>query len=230
VTIAVANVLVDNRTPEAAAASLAATGADLIVVNENNDAFRAGLATAPGHGYRTVVEDGASAPDYAVAVATRTMEPAAAELVDLGVMRVARVDVPVGTATLSVVAVHLAALTETGGYRLWHQEVRTLGKFLEHVPAPYVVVGDFNASGFRPAMRRLMRMARLHDAHDVTGQGLTRSLKFGASGWPASIPAFTRVDHALLSEGVAVMELRNLPTAGSDHHPFVATLAVREAA
>jgi endonuclease/exonuclease/phosphatase (EEP) superfamily protein YafD len=108
--------------------------------------------------------------------------------------------------------------------------VHSLGRFLESVPEPYVVVGDFNASMFRPALRRLMRMARLHDAHEVTGQGLTRSLKFGASGWTASIPAFTRVDHALLSDGVAVMELHNLPPAGSDHHPFVVTLAVRDAA
>jgi endonuclease/exonuclease/phosphatase (EEP) superfamily protein YafD len=230
VTIAVANVLVDNRTPEAAAASLAATGADLIVVNENNDAFRAGFATVPGHGYRTVVDDGATPPEYAVAVAARTLEPAAADLVDLGIMRVARVDVPVGAELLAVVAVHLAALTEPGGYRLWHQEVHSLGRFLDLVPEPYVVVGDFNASMFRPAMRRLMRMARLHDAHDVMGQGLTRSLKFGANGWTASIPAFTRVDHALLSEGVAVMDVHNLPTAGSDHHPFVVTLAVREPA
>lgn len=228
VTIAVANVLVDNRTPQVAAAALAATGADLIVVNEHNDTFRAIFATEPGYGYRTVVDDGATAPDYAVAVAARRVEPAAADLVDLGVMRVARVDVPVGSETLAVIGVHLAAITDSHGYRLWHQEIRSLGRFLEHVPDPYVVVGDFNASGFRPAMRRLMRIAGLHDAHDVVGQGLTRSLKFGASGWRASIPAFTRVDHALLSDGVAVMALHNLPTAGSDHHPFVVTLAVRQ--
>lgn len=230
VTIAVANVLVDNRTPDAAVASLTASGADLIVVNENNDAFRASFATVGGNGYSTVVEDGATVPEYAVAVAARTLEPVAADLVDLGIMRLARVDVPVGSETLAVVAIHLAALTEPGGYRLWHQEVRTLGRYLEHVPQPYVVLGDFNASVFRPAMQRLMRIAHLHDAHDVVGQGLTRSLKLGASGWPAWVPAFTRVDHALLSEGVAVMEVHNLPTAGSDHHPFVVTLAVEEPA
>lgn len=230
VTIAVANVLVDNRTPDAAVASLTASGADLIVVNENNDAFRTSFATVGGNGYSTVIEDGATAPEYAVAIAARTVEPAIADLVDLGEMRVARVDVPVGSETLSVVAIHLAAITEPGGYRRWHREVHALGRYLETVPEPYVVTGDFNASAFRPAMRRLIRMARLHDAHDVMGQGLTRSLKLGASGWPAWIPAFTRVDHALLSEGVAVMALHNLPTAGSDHHPFVVTLAVRDAA
>lgn len=230
VTVAVANVLVDNRTPDAAVASLTASGADLIVVNENNDAFRSSFATVGGNGYQTVIEDGATAPEYAVAVAARALDPAAGDLVDLGAMRVARVDVPVGSETLAVVAIHLAALTEPGGYRRWHQEVHALGRYLAHVPEPYIVVGDFNASVFRPAMGRLMRMARLHDAHDVVGQGLTRSLKLGASGWPASIPAFTRVDHALLSEGVAVMEVHNLPTAGSDHHPFVVTLAVRETA
>jgi endonuclease/exonuclease/phosphatase (EEP) superfamily protein YafD len=228
VTIAVANVLVDNRTPDAAVASLTASGADLIVVNENNDRFRSSFATVGGNGYHTVVEDAATTPEYAVAVAARTLEPFVADLVDLGEMRVARVDVPVGHETLALVAIHLAALTEPGGYRLWHREVHALGRYLEHLPEPYVVVGDFNASIFRPAMQRLLRMARLHDAHDVMGKGLTRSLKFGASGWTASIPAFTRVDHALLSEGVAVMEVHNLPTSGSDHHPFVVTLAVRE--
>jgi len=227
-TIAVANVLVDNRTPEAMAASLAGTTADLIVVNEHNEQFRRSFATVPDHGYRTVVADEATPPEYAVAMAARPERTESAHLVELGAMRVAQVGVRCGGVTLTVLGVHLAALTEPGGYRTWHLEVRELGIYLRDVPEPYVIVGDFNAALFRPAMRRLMRMAKLHDAHDVMGQGLTRSLKFGARGWPASIPAFTRVDHALLSEGVAVMELHNLPTAGSDHHPFVATLAVRE--
>jgi endonuclease/exonuclease/phosphatase (EEP) superfamily protein YafD len=229
ITIAVANVLVDNRTPEAMAASLHATGADLIVVNENNEDFRASFATMPDRRYRTAVEDGATPPDYAVAVAARADLAQTAEMIDLGALRVARVDVPCGGAgAVTVLGVHLAALTEPEGYRAWHLGVRVLGKYLAGLEPPFVVAGDFNATVFRPAMRRLMRMAKLHDAHDVVGQGLTRSLKFGARGWPASIPAFTRVDHALLSEGVAVIEVHNLPTAGSDHHPFVVTLAVRD--
>ncbi|MGZ6926631.1 MAG: endonuclease/exonuclease/phosphatase family protein [Acidimicrobiia bacterium] len=229
-TIAVANVLVDNRTPDRAASALTQTNADVIIVNENNDAFSRSFRHVNAGAYPEFLEDHGTPEDYAVAVATRQVIDGDSGIVDLGTMRVVKVEMPCGDRVLTVVGVHLAALTEPGGYREWHHQMRELGTYLESVPAPFVIAGDFNASLFRPAMRRLVRIARLHDAHDVMGKGLTRSLKLGAAGWAAAMPAFTRVDHALLSEGVAVLDIENLPTSGSDHHPFVVRLAVRPGA
>jgi endonuclease/exonuclease/phosphatase (EEP) superfamily protein YafD len=228
VSIAVANVYVRNRTPGPAAAALVATEADVIVVNEHNPAFRDAFEAALEGRYHGLLEDFQSPPDYAVALAVRGPLGPSAALVDLGDLRVARVEIPCGDATLTVLGVHLAALTEPGGYGAWRRQVHWLTEYLAEVASPFVVAGDFNASAFRPAMRALMRRRGLHDAHDAMGQGLTRSLKLADRGVVAHVPAFTRVDHALLSEDVAVVAVRNLPRAGSDHHPFVMQLAVRQ--
>ena len=101
-------------------------------------------------------------------------------------------------------------------------------EYVAGLPGPVVVVGDFNSTGFRPAFTRPLRAVGLTEAHRAFGKGLTRSLKFAATGVLSVLPAMARVDHAFLSDGVHAVEIVNLPRAGSDHHAFVATLAVEQ--
>ena len=63
--------------------------------------------------------------------------------------------------------------------------------------------------------------------HDTLGRGLSTSFRLATSGALAAAGTIVRLDHALLSDGVWPVATRDLETAGSDHVPFVATLAVR---
>lgn len=86
---------------------------------------------------------------------------------------------------------------------------------------PRIVVGDFNASRWHPAFRRLLGSG-LHDAHEQTGRGLARS-------WPneSLVPAFALLDHVLLTPTVSAVAVREGAGEGSDHRPVVADLRVR---
>ena len=229
VKVVVANVFIGNRTPQHSAVMLLQTEADLLVVAERSESFMREFGRAGGmDAYPFRVDGPSNEPDYATAIASRTSLLDGSSIVYSGSMRIVRAVLQCGSTELSIVAVHLRAVTEPGGFHAWRAEMRDLASYLTTVAHPFVVVGDFNSSQFRPALARLLRDAGLLDAHHTVGKGLTRSLKPAAHGALAWFPAFTRVDHALLSPGVHAVEVVNLPTAGSDHYPFLATLAVQQ--
>lgn len=228
-TVAVANVYVGNKTPDAFAALLVGAGSDLLVVTERNDEFMLGFGRAGGGvAYPHSVDEPSGRPDYEIAIASRLELLPGSRVLRAGTLRIVRAVVPCGGSELSIVGVHLCAVTEPRGFREWRHEVAALTNYVADLPAPFVVVGDFNSTGFRPAFADPLRAAGLIEAHRAAGKGLSRSLKFAARGVLSAFPAMARVDHALLSPGVHALELVNLPTAGSDHHPFVVTLAVRQ--
>jgi len=89
-------------------------------------------------------------------------------------------------------------------------------------PRAHIVVGDFNASRWHPAFRRLLDLGGLHDAHEQAGRGLART-------WPneSLLPRFALLDHVLLSPTVSAVAVREATGEGSDHRPVVADLRVR---
>jgi endonuclease/exonuclease/phosphatase (EEP) superfamily protein YafD len=89
-----------------------------------------------------------------------------------------------------------------------------------------VVAGDLNTTTFRPGVDELLA-AGLIDAHESLGQGLKASFKLAATGLFGRIGPLVRLDHALLNRRVRALSVRDLEAAGSDHHPFLVTLAVR---
>lgn len=225
--VALANVFVDNRTPDRAATALVQTGADVLVVAERTDDFLAGFRAAGGEvAYPSRLDGPADRPDYAMTIATRIGLLPGSEVVRAEALTAVRAVVDTGARPVTVLGVHLSALLAPGGFRAWRREIRELGEILATLTPPFVVIGDFNSSRFRPEFARLVRRAGLTDVHGGVGKGLSRSLKLSARGFLASVPAFTRVDHALVSPGLHALDVENLDTAGSDHHPFVATLAV----
>jgi endonuclease/exonuclease/phosphatase (EEP) superfamily protein YafD len=66
----------------------------------------------------------------------------------------------------------------------------------------------------------------LIDAHESLGQGLSPSFKLAAEGVLATAPV-VRLDHVFLSHDVRAISAEDLASEGSDHFPFVVTLAVR---
>ena len=231
ITVAAANVFVGNRTPDASAAGLVATHADVLVVSERNDAFMHSLVALDDAGdYAHHLDEVSDTPDYATSIAARIALLDGSEVVYTDSMAIVRAVVACGDQRLQILGVHLRALTTPNGFGAWRTELIELERFLQSVRDPHVVVGDFNATQFLPAFARFLRVVRLRSAHDAVGKGLTGSLKPGAHGWLGRFPALGRVDHALCSIEVFPVRVENRNAAGSDHRPFVVTLAVNPAA
>lgn len=128
----------------------------------------------------------------------------------------ATVDTPGGP--VAVYAAHLASVrvTPSAGFTTGHRN-EAAGKLAEAVraePLPRVVVtGDFNGTAEDSALRAVT--SQLHSAQREAGAG------FGFT-WPASFP-LVRIDQILV-KGVSPVASWTLPATGSDHLPVAASL------
>ena len=223
-----ANVFVGNRHPEVTASGLLATDADVIVITEYNDAFMRGFASVGGTvAYPQRIDEPSDRPDYATSIAARVPLSKGPDVVRTSTLSLVWGVVRCGGRDVSIVGVHLVALTGRNGFGAWRNELRELERLFSEIPKPFVVVGDFNATQFRPAFARLVRANGMRLAHDTLGRGLTGSLKLAGRGALSRVPALGRVDHALFSGDVFPVRVENRPAAGSDHRPFRVTFAVR---
>ncbi|MET0910312.1 MAG: endonuclease/exonuclease/phosphatase family protein [Ilumatobacteraceae bacterium] len=105
----------------------------------------------------------------------------------------------------------------------WVSDLEQLGSLVPDGPA--VMAGDFNASWWHPEMRRLMRRGGWRDAHIDTGHGL--SCSWPNERWHALFhwhPPFVRIDHALVNDGVAVLDVTDFEVPGSDHRGLMVTV------
>jgi endonuclease/exonuclease/phosphatase (EEP) superfamily protein YafD len=226
-TIAVANVFVDNRVPRLAGERLAAEDADVVVLNEAGDRVLDAIdGTGAAAAYPFRIVDHATTDDYRVAVLSRHAFVGASGRVDRGPLRVVRADVAVGDELLTIVAVHLRAAIERGGHARWRAEIRALHDLAVALPHHSVIVGDFNASLDRAEMAALARLG-FRDAHSVLGRALRPSLYSAASGPLRRVPTVIRVDHLLAAPAVHPLALRGFVVPGSDHAGFSVRLAVR---
>jgi endonuclease/exonuclease/phosphatase family metal-dependent hydrolase len=228
-TIGVANVFVDNRTPQRTAAELVHSGVDVMVVNEMTDRFLECIDDLGGNvwfPYR-IVDSGAD-PEYATAVFSRfPLGDGSGVMVAPGPLRMIRAELAVdGAPPLTLIATHLEANIERGGHTRWRVQVRALIDVATKASSRTVIAGDLNASVDRPALDELLQHGYA-DAHISLGRGLDQSLKLAPRGPLAAFGAVTRVDHLLMGGDVRAVEITRLPAPGSDHVPFAATIAVR---
>ena len=83
-----------------------------------------------------------------------------------------------------------------------------------------IVLGDFNATSWSPALQRLMERARLRDSRG--GRGL-----FGS--WPSRLAVLgIAIDHVFLSENISVISREVGPHVGSDHRPVLIEVGLKE--
>ncbi|ACB82941.1 Endonuclease/exonuclease/phosphatase [Methylorubrum populi BJ001] len=132
-------------------------------------------------------------------------------------------EITVGTARLQVLTTHFGLL---GAERIAQAEA-LLGPDWLGDPAcrePVVLLGDFNATGWSRAYRRLGR--RLTDARRLTGE---RRWRRGTASFPSRLPLL-RIDHVFVSEGVRVDRIAVVDTPlarlASDHLPVLAEIRI----
>ena len=225
--LCVANVYIENPTPEDAARQLLDSGADVIVIVESTPGFMSTFDAVGGtERYPWRVADPDDTSDYAVTLAVRReLAPGSGPDVR-GELRAIHAVVPVGDELVDVYGLNPMAAADRGGYRVWRRQLRHLRGLLREVRGPVVLAGDLNASQFRPEIDRLLAMG-LRDAHDALGLGLTRSFALSNQGVLAKMPV-ARLDHALINAAVHPISVVELEAKGSDHVPFVVELAVRQ--
>ena len=132
------------------------------------------------------------------------------------------VEVSLGAAAIQVLTTHFGLL---GAERIAQAEA-LLGPDWLGDPAcrvPTVLLGDFNATGWSRAYRRLSR--RLTDARRLTGDRRWR----GGASFPSRFPLL-RIDHVFVSEQVAVERVAVVDTPlarqASDHLPVLAEIRI----
>jgi endonuclease/exonuclease/phosphatase family metal-dependent hydrolase len=118
-------------------------------------------------------------------------------------------------------AVHTVGPVNRLALNQWKAELSWLAdRAGSHGSAPLVIAGDFNATWQHRNFRRLLRSG-LRDAHtSVGGLALT---------WPETwwwLPPIMRIDHVLVSRGIAVRAQRVVGNSHSDHAALVTDLGI----
>ncbi|WP_234543278.1 endonuclease/exonuclease/phosphatase family protein [Streptomyces shenzhenensis] len=223
------NVDAGNPDPAGTARDLAASGADLLALEEitpqARGVYERALATAyPYHTVQGTVGLWSRLPlsgtrpvdietDYGPLAATR---PAAARL---AYNRALRTTVTTDQGPLAVYVVHLGSVRVLPRGGFWTESrdrgAKALAKAVAAEPDQRVVVlGDLNGTMDDRAFAGLT--ARLRSAQEAAGDG------FGFS-WPAEFPV-ARIDQILV-RGVRPERSWVLPPTGSDHRPVAASIS-----
>jgi endonuclease/exonuclease/phosphatase (EEP) superfamily protein YafD len=109
-----------------------------------------------------------------------------------------------------------------GRQRDWHQDLGRLRDAMTAAEAdgPQIVAGDFNASRDHRPFRDILA-AGFADSADIA-----RQRPWPGFTWPANRrwPPVMRLDHILVSPGIAVSEARTVKIPGTDHRAVLAVL------
>lgn len=125
----------------------------------------------------------------------------------------------VGERSIRVATVHI--VSPIHHTTQWARDLAVLAEPAWRPRGPSVMVGDYNAAWLHPELRDVLANGwRL--AHRVAGRGLRPS-------WRADPPfvPFVRIDHAMVSDVVDVVDVEDFAIPGSDHRGFVVSVAAR---
>ncbi|MFI7600105.1 endonuclease/exonuclease/phosphatase family protein [Actinoplanes sp. NPDC049681] len=213
-----ANVLLTNPAMEALARDLAALDADVCCLQEITDEHlaaikAAGLLDAYPH---TVLDP---RPGYHGSVILSRIPLEQAGQIEVGGGPMTQADLRLPGGVIRLVNVHTEAPLNRVKLAAWRRQLRELAGFTAPPGAELVLAGDFNATADHRSMTALLRPLR--DAFDDAGPGL------GATWprWRRPMPALLRLDHVLISPGLAVRAARAEVSTGSDHRRLVVDLA-----
>jgi endonuclease/exonuclease/phosphatase (EEP) superfamily protein YafD len=144
-------------------------------------------------------------------------------LVDRWGLGALSIEVDTGGTWMHVVAVHPTNPTHASSN--WLRDYATLLDLRRTMTGPVVIAGDFNGGRWHRPFGRLLASG-LRDANEATGRGLSASWPIDG-GLVGLFGPIIRIDHALVSDDVAVLATHDVDLAGSDHRSLVVDIAVR---
>lgn len=215
-----ANLLVTNPDIVALGRDLAATGADVIVLQEVSAEHLAGLGVAgllAEYPYQVVDP----LPAFHGSAILSTLPIADGRAFDVAGSPMTRADITIGTGIVRLINVHtVAPLNESQAIR-WRVQLVLLSQMQPPEGGALVMAGDFNATMDHAPMDALISSG-MRDAFNEAGHGI------GAT-WPQSsgpMPPLMRLDHVLVSDTVVVMSAEVQANPGSDHRRLSVELAL----
>ena len=129
--VVVANVFIDNKTPDAAARQLVTTSADVVIVVESTAAFMQTFDDVGGNeAYPYRVSDPDDHSDYAVTIACKREPGPRSRTTTIGPLRLAIADVDVDGISTLVVGLNPMATVDPGGHETWKEQIEALKEFV----------------------------------------------------------------------------------------------------
>jgi endonuclease/exonuclease/phosphatase (EEP) superfamily protein YafD len=125
-----------------------------------------------------------------------------------------------GGGRLSVVTVHPRPPLRRHSFRHRNEQLRDAASMVQALPAPKILVGDFNTSLWSPYYAQLIRQTSLVNARQ--GFGLLPT-------WPAFMSwrlLMIPIDHCMVSPEIRVTRMRTGRTIGSDHLPIIVDMDI----
>lgn len=210
------NLRYDNATPKAVLSLIGRSNADVVVLTEVSDMWRAELAFIEGaYPHRIVCRARAHIGGVAILSRRPFRHPAATACLDRGSMATASISL--GGNTITVAALHLG----------WpwpfdqHEHVNRVRPALASLGPTAILAGDFNASPWSVTTRMV----------EAAG-GLTAPRWVGPTWLKRPLPDFLRryaglpIDHILTKGRVRTLSIERLEDVGSDHLPVLMSFEI----
>lgn len=119
---------------------------------------------------------------------------------------------------LTLISTHPTIPTTGLQYRARNEQLRSVATLANSAAGAVVLTGDLNASVWGRHYRKLQASTGLRNTR--RGFGVLPT-------WPTFLPfAMIPIDHALVSDGIGVVETRTGARIGSDHLPLIVEFAV----
>lgn len=127
--------------------------------------------------------------------------------------------VRVGDSDLKIIGTHTPAPINKRTWNNRNSQLLGLSRYIAELDTEAILIGDYNTTHWSPMYKELERDGGLSQSRD--GFGLQVS-------WPLAAPPFFRIpiDHALITENVAVHDRHLGISTGGDHRPLILDLSV----
>ncbi len=121
---------------------------------------------------------------------------------------------------LTIISTHPTIPVTPSLYESRNEQLESVTKLVQESQGAVILIGDFNASLWGRSYSVLEENSGLRNTRQ--GFGILPT-------WPTYMPiAMIPIDHALVSDGLEVVELRTGPRIGSDHLPLLVEIAVAD--
>ncbi len=231
-TVLTANIFRAVDEAEGLAETIAATDADIVVLQEVSEAVHDSLKANPllaDYRYWSPADGAVTFRSRSsVVVVFSKLRALSTDRIDVGVAGAADVifELPVQTSgdirTFTMTGVHLNAPSQPASVGPWRDQLAALAK--KETGRPGIMAGDFNATEDHRPFRQLLGQG-WNDVHNEKGCGF--GLTFPVNGM-LPVPVM-RLDHVLVTDHFEVLGVELLDEANrSDHRPVLTHLRFRD--
>ncbi len=145
--------------------------------------------------------------------------PLLLEIMEIGNAEIPSIIAKLRHENLVIIGTHPLPPVGSKYFKLRNDQYDALNTLVKSIGSEIMIIGDLNTSSFSPNFNKIIDGTSLRDSR--LGFGLQPSWNAMFS-WIA-VP----IDHALVSEGVEVLDRRLGPNVDSDHYPIIIEISMK---